>query len=100
MKRVNSARLLRVVPALAARTQFGQILARVRKNGERFVVDRRGQPQAVILSLEDYLRSFPRHRGALARIQRAARAKGLNLLSLRAINLEIQRYRRIRRAND
>ena len=98
----GGARMLRIIPALAARTQFGQILARVRKNGERFVVDKRGAPQAVILSVEDYLRTFALRPDALARIQRAAVNRRLNLLPLRAINLEIKRYRRSRasQAND
>ncbi len=48
----------RIVPALTARTQLGQILRRVKQNKERFFVDRRGEPQAVIMSFEDYLKNF------------------------------------------
>ncbi|MGH9417028.1 MAG: type II toxin-antitoxin system Phd/YefM family antitoxin, partial [Terriglobales bacterium] len=43
-----------IIPALTARTQFGQILRRVKQNKERFVVDKRGEPQAVIMSVEEY----------------------------------------------
>ena len=50
--------MTKIVPALTARTQFGQILRRVKQNKERFVVDKRGEPQAVIMSVEDYLRKF------------------------------------------
>jgi prevent-host-death family protein len=39
------------VSALIARTQFGQILDRVSKNRERFLVTRKGQGAAVILSV-------------------------------------------------
>lgn len=88
---------MRIVPALTARTQFGQILRRVKQNRERFVVDRRGEPQAVILSVEDYLRNFAKLPEALRGIQRAARQRRLDRLSLAAINLEIRRYRRDRR---
>src|SRR6266566_1750885 len=42
-----------VVSAVEARTQFGQLLRRVKKNNERFVIDRRGEPQAIIMSLDD-----------------------------------------------
>lgn len=45
-KRSDMARTLKIVPALTARTQLGQILRRVRQNHERFVVDKRGEPQA------------------------------------------------------
>jgi prevent-host-death family protein len=87
----------KIVPALTARTQFGQILRRVKKNQERFVVDRRGEPQAVIMGVEDYLRNFVKEPAALAAIQREARKKRLDQLSLREISLEIGRYRRERR---
>jgi len=86
------------VPAFAARTQFGQILRRVKQNKERFVVDRRGEPQAVIMSVEDYLKKFVgRPNAALAALRREAKAKGLHQLTLRAINLEIGHARRERR---
>src|SRR5207302_11327060 len=76
----NTARTLKIVPALIARTQLGQILSRVRQNHERFVVDKRGEPQAVIMSVEEYLRTLARQPAALAQIQREAKAKRLDLL--------------------
>jgi prevent-host-death family protein len=97
MNTAEKTRLLSLIPALTARTQFGQILSRVRKNQERFVVGKRGEPQAVIMGVEDYLRNFARRPRVLGRIQRAARAKGVGQLPLRTINLEIRRYRRSRR---
>ncbi len=86
----------RIVPALTARTQFGQILKRVRTNRERFVVDRRGEPQAVIMGVEDYLKNFAKRPAALKRIRQEAKARRLDRLSLREINLEIAGYRRKR----
>ena len=44
------------VPALIARTQFGQILERVSRKGERFVVTKKGEAKAVILGVEDFCR--------------------------------------------
>jgi putative PIN family toxin of toxin-antitoxin system len=55
---MKAKRIANVIPALTARTQFGQILRRVRQNNERFVVDKRGEPQAVIMSVQEYLRTF------------------------------------------
>ncbi len=95
---MSTAIMAKVVPALTARTQFGQILRRVKQNKERFVVDRRGEPQAVIMSVEEYLKKFlKRPPAALAALRREARAKRLDQLSLREINLEIARTRRERR---
>jgi prevent-host-death family protein len=88
----------KIVPAFTARTQFGQILRRVKQNKERFVIDKRGEPQAVIMSVEDYLRKIVKRPAAAATaLRREAKAKGLDQLSLREINLEIGRTRRERR---
>ena len=94
----TSKTMTKIVPAVTARTQFGQILRRVKQNQERFVVDKRGEPQAVIMSVEDYLKKFVmRPSAAIAALRREARAKGLDQLSLREINLLIGRTRRERR---
>ena len=95
---MSTGTMAKVVPALTARTQFGQILRRVKQNKERFVVDRRGEPQAVIMSVEEYLKNFAkRPPTAIAALRREAKAKRLDQLSLREINLEIRRTRRHRR---
>lgn len=97
LKTASARRVLRIVPALTARTQFGQILDRVRRNHERFVVDKRGEPLAVIMGVEEYLKHFARRPLALDRIHRAVKSRKQSSLSARAINLEIKRYRRDRR---
>jgi prevent-host-death family protein len=50
------------VDAHIARTQLGQIMDRAVEHNERFVVERRGEPAVVIMSLKDYIRtaSLPR----------------------------------------
>ena len=92
--------LTRIVPALTARTQFGQILHRIRKNREHFVVDRRGEPQAVILGVEEYLRHFASETPELRRVRAEARAGNADRLTLREINAEIRKARKaMRRAH-
>ena len=97
IKVANTKRTATVVPALTARTQLGQILRRVRQNNERFIVDRRGEPQAVIMSVEEYLRNFARPIGVLEEIWKESKVKGLDRMTLRDINREIKRYRHERR---
>jgi prevent-host-death family protein len=87
----------KVVPAL---TQLGQILRRVKQNKERFFVDRRGEPQAVIMSFEDYLKNFTKPNPDLEKVREAAKAKGLDRMTLREINREIAKYRQERRAKN
>lgn len=92
--------LARIIPALTARTQFGQILRRVRQNRERFVVDRRGEPQAVILGIEEYLRNFAEEAPEIKRIRDEAKTRKLDRLTMREIDLEIRRTRREHRRTN
>lgn len=97
MRKPRRAAIVKIVPALTARTQFGQILKRVKQNGERFVVDRRGEPQAVIMSVDEYIRKFAKFPAALKRIHKDAERRGLDRMSLRDINQLIRQVRRARR---
>jgi prevent-host-death family protein len=67
-----------IVSALAARTQLGQIMRRARLEHTRFVVDRRGEPQVVIMGVKDFLRMFAPQKRAVAAIRAAARKQGKN----------------------
>lgn len=73
----------KVVSALAARTQFGQILRRARTENARFVVDRRGEPQVVIMGIKDFLKTIAPEAKVLAAIREGARKKGKHKLSKR-----------------
>jgi PHD/YefM family antitoxin component YafN of YafNO toxin-antitoxin module len=84
----------RIVTALTARTQFGQILRRVHFDREKFVVQKRGESQAVILNVEEYLRLFAKQNPTVEAIRREAKAKGLDRITLREINREIKLARR------
>jgi prevent-host-death family protein len=64
----------KIVSALAARTQLGQIMRRARVEHTRFVVDRRGEPQVVIMGVKDFLKTFAPQKRAVAAI-RALRAQ-------------------------
>ncbi len=85
---------INVVSALTARTQLGQILERVKKNNERFVVDRRGEPQAVIMSMEDYIKTMAPPPTWLKSIWDAAERRQTSRLTVREINAEIATARR------
>lgn len=78
-----------IVSALTARTQLGQILKRATKNNERFVVDRRGQPSVVIMSIKDYVDAIAPPPQWLEDIQTASKRRGTHKLSMRQINAGI-----------
>jgi prevent-host-death family protein len=83
-----------VVSALTARTQFGQILRRATRNNERFVVDRRGEPSVIIMSIKDYVDTIAPAPKWLKRIQAASRRRGRNKLSMTQIDAAIAKVRR------
>ena len=85
-----------VVSALTARTQFGQILKRASQENERFVVDRRGQPSVIIMSIKDYIDTFAPTPAWLKGIGTEAKRKGLNKLTMRQIDAEVAAVRKQR----
>ena len=86
-----------VVSALTARTQLGQIIKRATQKNERFLVDRRGQPAVIIMSLKDYIDTIAPTPSWLKAIGDEAKRKGLNKITMRQIDAEIAAVRRERR---
>jgi len=86
-----------VVSARAARTQFDQIMRRAKKGRERFVVDQRGEPQVVIMGIEDFLRNIAPEAEVLAAIRAGSKQAGTDKISMREIDEEIAAYRRERK---
>jgi prevent-host-death family protein len=92
-----TANMPKVISALAARTQFGQIMRRARQQQERFVVDKRGEPQVVIMGVKDFLKNVAPEPEVLAAIRAHARRSKLTRLKLSQINREITAFRRERK---
>ena len=84
----------RRIDAHIARTQFGQIMDLATKNDERFIVDRRGEPAVVIMSVRDFIRTVAPPPDWLASAWSNAKKRGLDALTLDDINAEIDAYRR------
>ena len=97
MRRGKTALVTKRVPAFIARTQFGQILMRVTRNRDRFLVTRRGEVAAVILGVEDFLQTVVKTPKSMATLQRQARNHGMEKLTLEEIEAEIAAVRRAKR---
>ena len=82
-----------VVSALTARTQLGQILKRVKTNNERFIIGRRGQPQAIVMSIEDYIDTVAPAPDWLKNSWAESRKNGTDKLTMREIDREIAEVR-------
>ena len=80
----------RRIDAHVARTQFGQIMDLATKNNERFIVDRRGEPAVVILSVQDFIRTAAPPPDWLAKAWASAKRRGLDRMPLDEINAEIE----------
>jgi len=94
LESTKNKRMQNVVSALTARTQLGQILKRASEKDERFVVDRRGKPSVIIMSVRDYIRNIAPTPPALRATQKEARRKGTATLSMAQIDREIAAVRR------
>lgn len=88
------------ITALTARTQFGQIMNRAVEKQERFLVDRRGEPAVIIMSVDDYLETIAPEDTALKKIRDQAKRTGLDRLTMEEIDAEIAAYRREKRAKS
>src|SRR3984885_3174605 len=90
-------RMERRIDAHIARTQFGQIMDLATKNHERFVVDRRGEPAVVIMSVQDFVRTAAPPPDWLQKAWAGAKRRGLDALTSEAIDAEITAHRRSKR---
>ena len=82
-----------VVPALRARANFGQLLDRVSAEGRSLVIEKRGTPRAVLLSLRDYVKLAAPEPEILRIIGEESIRNKTNLLTSRQIDKEIKAAR-------
>ncbi|MGB2643472.1 MAG: type II toxin-antitoxin system Phd/YefM family antitoxin [Candidatus Acidiferrum sp.] len=86
----------RVVSALKARTHFGSLLRRVEQEHGSLVIEKRGTPRAVLLSIRHYVRLAAPDPEILQVIGEESRRKGTDTLTSKQID-EIIRKTRIRK---
>ncbi len=82
-----------VVSTLHARANFGKLLRRVEEEGRSLVIEKRGSPRAVLLSLKDYVRLAVPEPEVLEIIGRESRRKGTDKLSSGRIDQVIKAAR-------
>jgi prevent-host-death family protein len=87
----------KIVSALTARTQFGQIMRRAKEKQTRFLVDRRGEPQVVIMGIKDFLNTMAPPPEVMRLIRAESKRKGTSKLTIRQIDAEVRATRRQKR---
>ncbi len=84
---------LSVVSAEHARANFGRWLRRVTHECRSVLIENRGTPEALLLSIQNYVRLAAPEPKALRIIGEESQRNGTNQLTLRAINRIIQNTR-------
>jgi prevent-host-death family protein len=82
-----------VVTALNARKNFGKFLRRVETEGRSLVIEKRGTPRAVLLSIRDYVRLAVPEPEVLRIIGQESKQKRRDRLSSRQIDRIIKAAR-------
>lgn len=85
-----------VIPALRARANFGRLLSRVEDGGQSLVIEKRGTPRAVLLSLRDYVKLAAPEPEVLRLIGEESKRKRTSALTSRQIDAAIKAARAAR----
>ncbi len=82
-----------VVSAVRARADFGNLLRRVEAERRSLVIEKRGAPKAVLLSIRDYVRLAAPEPEVLKVIGEESQRKGTDKLTSRQIDQVIKAAR-------
>ena len=85
------------ISALSARTGFGKLLRRAEDEHRSLVIEQRGIPKAVLLSIRDYVRLAAPEPEVLKLLGKAAQRNGTDKLTSSQIDQEIKAARANRR---
>lgn len=83
----------RVVSALRARANFGELLRQIDDERRSLVIERRGTPKAVLLSIRDYVRLAAPEPDVLRVIGEESKRNGTETLTSRRIDQIIKAAR-------
>lgn len=86
-----------VVSALTARANFGKLLTRVDEERRSLVIEKRGTPRAVLLSIRDYVKLAAPEPEVLRVLGEEAKQNGTYRLTSRQIDQIIRATRAARR---
>ena len=91
-------RAANVVSVLHARSNFGKLLERVDDEQRSLVIEKRGAPKAVLLSIRDYVKMAAPEPEVLRIIGEESKRNGTDRMTSRQIDDEIKKARAARRA--
>jgi hypothetical protein len=86
-----------VVSALHARTNFGRLLRQIEEHSGSLVIEKRGTPRAILLSIRNYVRLAAPEPEVLKAIGKQSKNKGTDKFSSRQID-QVIKYARTKKA--
>jgi prevent-host-death family protein len=86
-----------VVSALRARANFGKLLSRVEEERGSLIIEKRGTPRAILLSIKDYVRLAAPEPEILRVLGEESVRNGIDILTSRQIDQIIKATRADRR---
>lgn len=91
MTKNRSVSMTNVITVQKATKEFPKLVKDVKGSKRRYVLSLKDKPEAVVLGFDDYLKSILRSKRSrtLTRIQKEARAGGLDKLTLKDIDAGI-----------
>lgn len=98
MANARSLTTYTVVSTLSARQNFGRLLDEVEREQKSIIIEKRGAPKAVLVSLRDYVRLAAPEPEILRLLGEEAERSGAGRLSARQIDQVIGKTRTARRA--
>ena len=81
-----------------ARTQLGQIMELAERDNARFIVEKRGEPSVVIMSVKDFINTVAPPPDWLTKAWSGAKHRGLDKLTMDDIDAEITAMRAEKRS--
>lgn len=86
--------MTKLINALKARTQLGKLLDKVSTRGDRYLINRRGKPTAVVMGVKDFLENIVETPEIMVELQQEATEKGKDEMTMEEIEGVIEKYRK------
>jgi prevent-host-death family protein len=88
-----------IVSVLELRNNLGKMINNSTKKGVSYLVEKRGQPQAVVMSVKEYIRLAAPEPEILKILGEESVARGTHKISMKEIDAEIAQVRKLAKKN-
>lgn len=97
---MGADRMTKVISTTKASTQLNQLIRRANREKTRFILGNPGEAAAVLVGIQDYIRTFAPEPEVLKIIGQQSKEEGTDKFTMRLIDREIAAYRKGKRTTD